>query len=71
MSPPVIIQAQWQVQSGRCWVPPRTLVILVHVCAAAQSAKGLGEGGYWSEGVVINKCTLSQSYPSHSDAWQQ
>lgn len=57
---------QRQVQGGRsrprhtlCWHPP---AILVHVCAAAQSAKGPGEVEYKLEPVVIDKYTLSQSH---------
>lgn len=35
------------------WASPNTPAILVHVCAAAQSAKGLSEGEYRSEGLVV------------------
>lgn len=34
----------------------------VHVCAAVQSAKGLGEVEYRWEGVVINKYTLNHRW---------
>lgn len=49
------------------WASPYTLSILVCVCAAKPSAKGLGEGEYGSAGVVIIKYPLSQTHHwSHS-----
>ncbi len=47
---------------------PYAPATLVHVCAARyKSAKGLSDVEYRSEGVVINKYTLSQSHHwSHS-----
>ncbi len=41
--------------------------ILVHVCAAVQSAKALGEGESRSEGVVINEYALNQSHHFSSE----
>lgn len=37
------------------WASPGSAAILAHICAAVQSANGLDEGEYKSEGVVMNK----------------
>lgn len=44
------------------WVSPRTSAILVNASTSLQSAKGLIEEDYKSNGVVTKKYTLSQSH---------
>ena len=59
--------AWWVLGAWTVWVSTCAPAILVHVCAAVQCAKGLGESKYRSAGVVIIKYSLSQSHHcSHS-----
>lgn len=52
---------RWQV-ARTVWASSCEPVILVHVCVAAQHAKGPSEGEYRSASVVIINYSLSQSH---------